>query len=449
MADLRSSAAYRIAFTYAAAFALVFVLLGAAVYLAADAAFRRQQDAAVTEESADLVRSWRTEGRSELLEAIAQRGHGRAGGFGYALFDRGGRRVAGAMETPRPAPGWSAIIVADPREGPDPARALATPLPAGELLVVAADGEPIERIDRTMLALFAGASLLFLAVTAVGALTMGGYLRRRLARVNGTARAIVAGEMDRRVTVGPRGDEFDQLAASLNAMLDRIAELVENVRQVSSDVAHDLRTPLARLRSELEIAVGNGSDPATGRAAVERALERSDELLALFAAILRIAEVEAGGLRAGFRPFDVSALLADLCDSYAPALADGGRALRCDVAVGVRIQGDRELIAQAVVNLLDNAQRHTPEGTLVTLNLWRSEDDIRLAVSDDGPGVPTADRERIARRFVRLQRSRTRPGHGLGLNLVAAVVAAHGGNLAFEDHRPGLRAAIRLPAAAV
>lgn len=448
MADLRSSAAYRIAFVYAAAFALVFVLLGTAIYLAADADFRRQQDAGIAEESADLVRNWRAEGRPELVEAIARRGRASAGGFGYALFDRDGRRLAGALDTSRPNAGWSDIRLMDAREGPDPGRALATPMPNGELLVVAADAEPIERIDRTMLVLLAGASVLFLVVAVVGALTMGGYLRRRLARVNDTARAIVAGDMDRRIPVGARGDEFDQLAASLNAMLDRIARLVENLRQVSSDVAHDLRTPLARLRGELETAARGLTDSAACQAAFERAIERSDELLTLFAAILRIAEVEGGGLAAGFRPFDLSALLLEVCDSYAPALADGGRELRCRVIPDIHVRGDRELIAQAVINLLENAQRHTLEGTVVTLDMRVTGESVLLLVADDGPGVPAEDRDRITQRFVRLQRSRTTPGHGLGLNLVAAIAAAHGGTLRFEDNCPGLRAMIALLAIA-
>lgn len=446
MRDLRTSAAYRIAFTYSAVFIAAIILLGAVVYFAADASFRHQQDASIAKETSDLVRSYRDEGLPELLETVSKRvASSSTSAFGYALFDTSGRRIAGSLVTSRPPAGWSNITFRDPREGPDPARALSTPLTDGKLLVVALDTEALETIDRTILGLFAGALLLFVAVGIAGALLLGGYLRNRLERVSDTAFAIVAGDMGRRIPVGPRGDEFDRLASSLNSMLDRITLLLENLRQVSSDVAHDLRTPLSRLRGELESALVGPADLEAYRKAVERALERSDELLALFAAILRISEVEGGALAASFGPVDLSGLIADLCDSYVPAVSDEGRALHCDVVPGIRLWGDRELIAQAVINLLDNAQRHTPPDTHITVELKHDVTGNRLVVADNGPGVAPEDRDRIVRRFVRLQDSRTTPGHGLGLNLVAAIVAAHGGTLSFADNRPGLRAIIHLP----
>ncbi|HEU4961882.1 MAG TPA: ATP-binding protein [Sphingomonas sp.] len=446
MIRLMRSAAYRIAFTYSAGFALAIVLLGAIVYVAADANFRRQQDSGIAAETRDLVTSYRAEGLGDLVEAIGAREQSSAtNGYGYALFDARGRRIAGRLATGRPGAGFADIVFVDPREGPDPARALATDLPGGYRLVVAQDAEDIERLDRTILSLF-GIAFGTIVVLGIGtALLLGGYLRARLGRLSAPARAIVAGDLDRRMPVGARADEFDQLALALNAMLDRIAQLLENLRQVSSDVAHDLRTPLARLRNQLEEALEGPRDPAAYRSGLEQAITRSDELLKLFAAILRISEVEAGALKRTFGPVDITDLVRDLCDSYAPAIADGGRTLACDVADGLVLRGDRELLAQALINLLDNAQNHTPAGTTIHVAAVAGGETIRLTVADDGPGVAPADRARIVHRFARLDNSRGTPGHGLGLNLVVAVAQAHGGDVAIDDNRPGLIVTIALP----
>ncbi len=445
LAELRRSAAYRIAFATAAAFALTILVLGGAVYWIAHNEFLRQQDRGLADESADLARVARDGGQAGVERALAARGRDRPLNiYGYALFDEAGQRVAGDMRTARPGSGVQTVTFLDPSEGVDTARGLATDLPGGRTLLVALDGEPLERIDRTILLLFGGALIAVLLASLGGALVLGATLRRRLERIGGTARAIAAGELDRRVPVGARGDEFDRLAVSLNAMLDRIVQLMDNLRQVSGDVAHDLRTPLARLRGGLDAALSEPPDPLRQRRALADAVDRSDELLSLFAAILRISEVEAG-LRDNFAAFDLDELAAELCDSFAPAVADGGRTLSCHTDSGLIVDGDRALMAQAVVNLLDNAQAHTPEGTEITVLTDRNGTEMCVTVADDGPGVPPAERERITRRFVRLNGSRSTPGHGLGLNLVDAVARLHGGSIEVGDNAPGLRVTIRVP----
>jgi signal transduction histidine kinase len=380
----------------------------------------------------------------DLREAITARENGGpANPYGYALYDRTGRRIAGALDTPMPRPGLRDIIFTDPREGTDPARAMTTILPDGHVLTVALDPEALERIDATILGFFGIAFVLVLAIGVGGALILGAYLRRRIERISGTARAIVAGDFGQRVPVGTRNDEFDQLARALNVMLDRIAQLLDNLRQVSSDVAHDLRTPLARLRNSLEAALDGTAD----RPALKSALKQSDELLSLFAAILRISEVEGGEIGRSFAPIDVARLAIDLCETYVPAVGDRGRNLSCRASGEATVRGDRELIAQALINLLDNAQAHTPEGTMIVVALDQDATTVRLSVADNGPGVAEEDRERIVHRFVRLEGSRSTQGNGLGLNLVAAIAAAHGGRLVIDDNTPGLRATIELPRA--
>ncbi|QDZ07918.1 HAMP domain-containing histidine kinase [Sphingomonas panacisoli] len=437
MASLRASAAYRIAFTYALTFTIAILLLGVAVYFVADAEFRGERDQAISGEIVDLTR----EGDgSELIEDIGAREAARAKPtFGYAVFDKAGLRIGGRLDTPRPELGFSMITFRDPIEGADAARARAVDLPDGRRLVVAVDSEAIEQIDATILTLFGAAFVVVLLIGGAGGLLLGRYLRRRLGTISATANAIVAGDIGQRMPVGASGDEFDAVALALNAMLDRIASLMENLRQVSSDVAHDLRTPLLRLRGQLE-RVGKEEGAA------QRALDQGDELLRLFSAILRITEVESGGLERSFIRIDLSTLTHDVAESFLPALHDGGRTLDWEIEPDIFVHGDRELIAQSLANMLDNSQTHTPPGTHIVMTLDANTEWVRLSVSDDGPGVPREERDAILRRFYRTEASRTTPGNGLGLSLVSAVAAAHGGEIAVAASQPrGLRLTMVLP----
>jgi signal transduction histidine kinase len=226
-------------------------------------------------------------------------------------------------------------------------------------------------------------------------------------------------------------------------MLDRIEALVENLREVSSDIAHDLRTPLARLRNRLESgALAIEAGPAAG--IIDDAILRVDEVLSLFAAILRIAEVESGETRRRFEQVEMSALVLELAESYAPAIQDGGRTLLWSVEPALTVVGDRELIAQAGVNLLENAQRHTPEGTIIRMTLTAVGRSVCLRVVDNGPGVARSQLGWIVKRFARLDQSRSTAGYGLGLNLVSAIARLHGGKLMLQSDG-GFSATLQLP----
>ena len=266
---------------------------------------------------------------------------------------------------------------------------------------------------------------------------------RRVEAVGAASRAIMAGDLGARIPVGRRGDEFDRLAAQLNAMLDRIGELVEDVRQVTNDVAHDLRTPLARLRQRLETARRKAASVADYEAAADAAIAETDAVLATFTAMLRIAQIEAGTRRAGFAPVDLSGLLAGLAETYAAVAEDRGQSLRAAVEPGVVVTGDKELLAQLFANLIENALTHTPPGSRIEVALARDGGGPVATVADDGPGVPAAMRERVLKRFVRLEASRSTPGSGLGLASVAAIARLHGLGLGLADDRPGLRVTLR------
>ena len=446
MTDWRSSAAYRIALFYSAAFAVGTALLGVVVFWAMHLAFTRQLDAMVADEAQTLVAENRGDGAGELADANAQREGSRAPQrLLYAVFSSDGRRMMGSLQTPRPALGVHDIPFIDPAEGQDWARGLAVDLSPDRRLLVAADREWIERTDRTILTLFGVGFLGVCLFGFAGALMLGAYLRRRLRSISHGAAAIIAGDLRGRMPVGPRRDEFDQLAVTLNRMLDRIEGLLDNLRQVSAGVAHELRTPLARLRNRLEQGTAEARTGKAAQAVIEDAVQRVDDVLALFAAILRIAEIESGETRRLFAPVDMSLLATELSETYAPAVRDGGRNLLWLIEPNLTIDGDRELIAQAGANLIENAQLHTPPATLIRLTLVSAGTHICLQVSDNGPGVAKADRSRIVERFKRLDPSRDTPGYGLGLNLVDAVAKLHGGRLVFRDSAPGLAVTLELP----
>jgi signal transduction histidine kinase len=443
MRSWRRSTAYRIAFANFFTFAVGLALLGLVVFAAMHVAFVRQLDATVSDEAQTLVDEYRSGGRVELKEAIAVRESSRSPTrMLYAVFAPDGRHVAGSLQTGRPILGVHDITFVDPDGRPDSGRGIAIDLSPGERLLVAADGEWVERIDHTVISVFVAAFLTACLLAFAGALLFGKYLRQRLSSISSTAEVIIGGDIRERMPVSARGDEFDQLAATLNRMLDRIEGLLDNLRQVSSDVAHDLRTPLSRLRTQLERSRDRTADPST---VVEDAIGQLDQVLSLFAAILRIAEVEAGETRRYFTKVDLSALATDLAESYAPAILDDEQSLLWSIEPNLAVTGDRELLAQAAINLIENAQRHTPTGTVIRLTLVSARDSICLQVVDDGPGVATADLPRITKRFARLESSRNKAGYGLGLNLVAAVAKLHGGRLILRDNAPGLSATIELP----
>lgn len=446
MANFLRSAAYRIALVYAMGFAVATALLGLAVILFAHAAFMHQLEGQIVEDSGALIAEYQQEGHEGLNFAIGEREAGNATNeLLYAVFAKDGRRIAGGLHANRPPAGWSDLHFQDRLEGPDAARAWAVDLDDGTRLVVGADRSVVERVDHMLGGIFLAAFAVVLLLSLTGAWLLGGYLRRRLAGISGAAGRIMAGDINRRVPESGRGDEFDALAHALNRMLDRITGLLENLRQVSSDITHDLRTPLARLRNHLEESLANPDDPARQQERLSSALEQADRILALFAAILRISEIEGGRRKASFRIFDLSDMARDIADSYIPAVEESGRTLRAGVAPAATVQGDPELLAQAIVNMLDNAQMHTPAGTDIALLLTREPGAVRVTIADNGPGVPVDQHEAIFRRFVRLDRGRAVPGHGLGLNLVAAIIAMHGGRLEIGDNAPGLAIGFSLP----
>ncbi len=441
---------WRSTFGLSAVVALGFVLatlvIGTAASWLAHEAIEAQLDRRVELETAALLGEMTNGDITALAEEIRLRGSARAtASLAYLLLDDSGQVLAATVQPVSPVkPGYSEHFHYRHEGRQGVAQALATPVPGGSL-VVAADREDLDAIDRQFILLFV-AALIALTLIGIGSAAMIGLAtQRRLARIESTAMGIMSGEFARRVPRDGSGSEFDRLADVLNRMLDRIGGLIENLREVSSDVAHDLRTPLTRLCHQLDRAIEE-PDAARKTQRIEAARDEAVELLDIFSAILRIAEIEGLAERLPREAVDISGLIEQMAESYLPDMEDSGHVLHCRIEPGLVLNGDRRLLSQALANLLDNSLRHTPSGATVSLLAQRVYGAVRIAVSDDGPGVEAAEANRLFQRFARSERSRSTPGHGLGLALVAAVAAAHGGS-ARIDGDGGFSVVLEFPAA--
>jgi signal transduction histidine kinase len=274
------------------------------------------------------------------------------------------------------------------------------------------------------------------------------YVLRRIDGITGTSNKIISGNLSERVPVTGRNDEFDAVATSLNAMLERIERLMIGLKEVTDNLAHDLKTPLTRLRNKAEAALRENADPAAQRNALETTIAESDQLIRTFNALLLIARAEAGTPSGAFSNIDISEAVADVAELYTPVAEDAGIGLETRIEPGIRLEANRELIGQALVNLVENAIKYgkdAKEDGGILLAARREPGRIVIEVADRGPGIPEGERKRVFERFARLEESRTEPGAGLGLALVSAVVRLHGGEIRFEDNAPGAKAVITFP----
>jgi signal transduction histidine kinase len=326
-------------------------------------------------------------------------------------------------------------------------------LPGGFRLLIGHDLGDRARIGKVMVRALAISLVFFAVLGAVGALFVARRVLKRIDDMNISAHGIMAGDLTRRLPVSGSGDELDRLAEGLNEMLGRISELMEGLQEVSDNIAHDLRTPLTRLRNHAEAALAFGGDAATYRQALEKTIEESDQLIRIFNALLLIARAEAGGDMGPLQPFDVGEAARSVAELYEPIAEEEGVELTIRVDNGLTIRGNRELIGQAIANLVDNALKYgAPQKGIgdakpdVGITARRAGRSVVLTVADRGPGIAPADRARVLDRFVRLEGSRSRPGSGLGLSLAAAVARMHGGTVDLEDNQPGLRVRLTLPA---
>ena len=333
-------------------------------------------------------------------------------------------------------------------------------LPGGFRLLVGHDLEETESLRHILGGALLTSLFWLVVIGTLGGLWVARRVLNRVDAINANARTIVAGDLTGRLPLAGTGDELDRLVQNLNAMLERITELMAGLQQVTDNIAHDLKTPLTRLRSRAEQALNFAKSSEEYRDALEKVIEESDRLIQIFDALLNIARAEAGAGREGMIDFDVASVTRDVAELYEPAAEERGFSLKISVEPNLLVHGSRELVGQAVANLVDNALKYggldaegePPRGPTETvirtveLSARRRGATIEISVADRGPGIAEKDRLRVLDRFVRLENSRSRPGSGLGLSLAAAVARLHNGALRIEDNAPGLRVVIALPA---
>lgn len=366
--------------------------------------------------------------------------------FAYRIVAGDGTHVAGDVWIQaRTTSGWFKQRVEpapDRPAGDGSILVLTSALGPGFLLSVAGDTHWIADVEDELLRTLGWAILGVAALAALTAFIANRLVARRIDLVAATARAIMDGDLKSRVPTAGTNDDFDRLSQTLNTMLDRIQGLMDNLEQVTNDIAHDLRTPLSRLVQGLEQTRLKTASITEYEDAINRARTEAEGLLAIFTALLRIAQIEAGARRSAFREIDLSELVRSICEAYEPSVEEGGRRISTAIADGVRIRGDRDLLAQMLANLIENALTHTPDGSSVSIALGRVGAGVELSVADDGLGVPEEERAKIFRRFYRCDAARSSPGTGLGLSLVAAVAKLHGAVVLADDNRPGLRVSV-------
>ncbi len=450
-ARLFGTTAFRITALVVAAFVATAAIVTGVLFWQTNNLLSAQVLRGLSQERARLEDVARTAGPAVLADAVAVRSKApAAGGPLLLLLDPTGAKLAGNLDR------WPGELAGKPQGGTfsygagRPAVGIPVSLPGGARLLVARDLSDqsllIDRIRRLFLTGFGLLSLTGLA----GGLIASRLMLARVTEITDTGSTIMAGDLSRRIPLSGTGDEFDHLAENLNAMLERIEQLMNAMREVSDNIAHDLKTPLSRLRSRAEAvlrAPAGGTAHADGLA---RVIEDADAIIQTFNALLLIARLEAGAVDKSAETFDLSGLMHDVAELYEPVAEEAGQHLNLVAGVPVSINANRQLIGQAIANLIDNAIKYGVPAAggsgEITVSLASSASGIRVTVADRGTGIPAVDRQRVAKRFVRLDQSRTKPGSGLGLSLVSAVARLHGGQMLLEDNAPGLRVVLVLPA---
>ena len=357
----------------------------------------------------------------------------------YVLFDREGRRLAGRLDIAPPAPGFSDVRFLGGGRHYQSGRAIATRLPNGSLFVIVQHSEAAASLHAILPIVVLAISLVALVMGVSATLLFAHLTAKRLAETQNAADAIAAGDLSRRIPTDRLDGMFAVQAGSLNRMLDRMEELVRAQRLFSSNLAHDLRTPLTRLRSML-------ARISTDGAMFERAERECASIIGIFDALLRLAEIETGRHPTAMGSLPLRALIEDIADTMDPVMADHGGRLEVGQLENVTIIGDPDLINQLLINLLENVATHTPPGTCATLSLVRNGDGAVITIRDDGPGLPFGDFERITRPFERGSTASGGRGSGLGLAIAQAIARFHHGRLELANAGPGLEVRVCIPA---
>jgi signal transduction histidine kinase len=456
--ELLRTTTFRVALAQAGVVLAFVVAMLAYVFIATVGQLERDSERAAEQEFGVLERVYSEGGIRRLSQEVAERTAGQ-GGLIYVLAESNGAYIAGDLPRLPRLPGEPDESIEfnferfNEEGAPERGRARGKlgRLLNGPILLVARDLNDNSAITNRITSALWAVALLGLALSVCAGLIASFFATRRAEALAITAEEVMAGDLSRRAPVRGEGDEFDALAEAMNAMLDRLEQLMQTTRTAGDAIAHDLRSPLTRFRQRLESALEAPPNTQADREALRKAAEEADRLLEMFAGVLKLARVEASG-NWTFLHIDAAAVLHDLAEFYQPAAEDEGLKFKAQIAENLSLRGEPSLFAQAVSNLIENAIKYTPRGGNVEMRArLRPDGRLEIAVFDDGPGIAAGERDRVLERFVRLESARSTPGAGLGLSLVAAVARLHKGGLHLRDGLPrsggcGLGAALVLPA---
>jgi signal transduction histidine kinase len=455
---LFGTTSFRLAAIYVSLFTLSVTMLGVVVYLMVGREIELAFDSRVQSETAELSAVPYAKGFDALAEEIRHRIL-QAGSLDYRLEDANGHFLAGNLPSPRTsdstlATGWvrvnrpeyagSSGVEASPDSRGE--RALVARLDNGGMLMVGHELNEIEDARRAVLIAFAWALAATLVLGIGGGVLLSGGFLRRIDSMSQVAEGIIAGDLRRRIPQADAGDELGGLARTFNNMFDRIQSLVETNRYVGQSIAHDLRKPLARIVRRLEGTRRTGMGVREYEGVVDSTIADVHGVLYTFSALLRIAEIETGARRAGFKKIDLAVVAEEVSEAFRPAAEDEGKTIASKMTISLSLAGDKELLTQMVANLIDNALRHTPKGTRIDIGSRVMDETNVLVIADNGPGVAERHRAHIFERFYRVDAARSTPGNGLGLSLVAAIAELHGLQVSTADNRPGFQIILAVPA---
>ncbi|MCP5364634.1 MAG: HAMP domain-containing histidine kinase [Hyphomicrobiales bacterium] len=440
--NIISAASFRLTIAYASVFILGLLIIFVGGGTATVWFLESQLKQTVEDEIEELSSIYTAEGMHGAIEAIKKRS--RADGdfeLTYRLSTTANTVLAGSLDLPEFPDGWSKFV--PPGKDDDEFHYVKTTKLTDTLrLSVAIDAESLEDAEDIIVNGAAWTLAIAVPLALICGALIASMVLRRIDAITTTTVHIREGGLSTRVPLRGTGDEFDRLATNINAMLDSIEALTKNIQDVSVGIAHDLRTPLSRVRNRLESIRGNRVASEEIKADVGRAIDGLSSVLGTFDALLRIAQIDSGTRRNAFRGVDISGLVGELVETYEPVASEAEKRLTASIDSTLEVVGDRDLLAQMIVNLMENTIEHTPAHTTIAITLSRDDGDVVLSIADDGPGIPEQERERVFERFYRLDRSRHANGNGLGLCLVSAVAKLHNAEVILTDNKPGLRVEI-------
>jgi signal transduction histidine kinase len=450
---LFQSTIFRLTLLYTAFFCASFLLLLAFIYFATVREMESEIKHRITSEMNEARASFNAHGVEGLKNQIGAFLEDEDEGLAIYLFvDKNGKALAGNMESwPEDveySQSWLLFYI-ESKQVEEGVHVLArdSVLPGGYRLLVGYSLRGPDRTRNVMFDVVSASIVLAFFITGLSGTVFSGVIRRRLERVNQICAQVIAGNLDVKMPVTGGADEFDHLASNVNAMLARIAELVKGLRQTSDNIAHDLRTPLARHRNRLEDLISH-PDRLKRQEYIKAGIEEIDSIVETLNSILRISQAQSGVASGHFVTFDFSSVVIDVVEFYGEFAEEKDISIRGEVSLDILVTGDKPTLTQAIANLIDNAIKYTPQGGEITVKLSRHQRVIECTVADNGPGIPPEFYEKVKERFFRMEASRTSQGTGLGLSLVDAVAQLHRGELILGDNQPGLVAMLRLPIAA-